>query len=179
MRPVLDDLELPQVQQITTRDQRSIVEFKPPGSDGSFLQNLGREPTHLVLSGVVAAPDALEFVQTLDAKFRESQAVSFVADIVADSEIQQMRIDDFRVEELGGKPQRFAYTLVMHEFIEPVVPEIGSPLDFEILGDAESLMDDLIPGLDLGLNLPTGLEPFVSQFSDLLSRLQQAGEAVQ
>ena len=65
MRPMLDDLELHQVQELATYDRRMLAEHKPPGMDGSLLQNLGRRPGHLALWGVKTGPDALEFVETL------------------------------------------------------------------------------------------------------------------
>lgn len=171
MRPLLDDLELPQVQEIATYDRRRLAEHKPPGMEGSLLQNLGRRPTHLVLWGVATGSNALEFVGKLEEKFQAGQPVPFAADIVTDAEIEQMAIDDLQVQELAGKPQRYAYVLTLREYIEPVEPADASLLDTSILDEAQGLMDDLIDGLDLGQAFVTGLQPFVSRFGDLLSRL--------
>ena len=85
MRPMLDDLELPQVQEIATYDQRMLAEHKPPGKAGSLLQNMGRRSTQLVLWGVASGADAQKFVEQLDAKFRAGDPVPFSADIVADA----------------------------------------------------------------------------------------------
>lgn len=171
MRPMLDDLELPQVQEITTQDKRALAEHKPPGMEGSLLQNLGRRPARVVLWGVSTGPETLDFVEELDGKFRAGEPVPFTADIVADSEIEEMVIDDLQWQELAGKPERYAYVLILREYIEPVEPEDTSFLDEEILEDAESLIDDLVEGLDIGLDFVTGLERFVSPLSDLLDRL--------
>jgi hypothetical protein len=173
MRPMLDDLELGQVQEISTYDRRTLAEHKPPGMSGSLLQNLGRRPTRLVLWGVAVGPEALSFTEKLDQKFRAAAPVPFTADIVSDSEIETMFIEDLKIQELAGKPERFAYVLALREFIEPVEPEELSPVNTDILGDAQSLMDDLIVGLDIGLDFPTGLEQFVSPLTDLLGRLQE------
>jgi len=173
MRPMLDDLELGQVQEISTYDRRTLAEHKPPGMSGSLLQNLGRRPTRLVLWGVAVGPEALSFTEKLDQKFRAAAPVPFTADIVSDSEIETMFIEDLKIQELAGKPERFAYVLALREFIEPVEPEELSPVNTDILGDAQSLMDDLIAGLDIGLDFPTGLEQFVSPLTDLLGRLQE------
>ncbi len=178
MRPMLDDLELPQVQEIATHDKRALAEHKPPGMEGSLLQNLGRSPSRLVLWGVATGPEVLDFVEKLDGKFRAGEPVPFVADIVAEAEIEAMVIDDLEWQELAGRPERFAYVLTLREYIEPVEPEDTSFLDEEILEDAESLIDDLVEGLDIGLDFATGLEQFVSPLSDLLSRLQQFQEDV-
>src|SRR6267143_2949666 len=173
MRPMLDDLELGQVQEISTYDRRTLAEHKPPGMSGSLLQNLGRRPTRLVLWGVAVGPEALSFTEKLDQKFRAAAPVPFTADIISDSEIETMFIEDLKIQELAGKPERFAYVLALREFIEPVEPEELSPVNTDILGDAQSLMDDLIAGLDIGLDFPTGLEQFVSPLTDLLGRLQE------
>ncbi len=172
---MIDQLELPQVQVIDTRDRRALAEHLPPGMDGSLLQNLGRDPTRLALRGIASGAGARQLIAQLDHKFRAGQAVPFTADIVADSELEQVLIDDFRVRELAGKPGRFAYALVLREHIEPAEPEDTSLLDGDILGDALGLMDDLVDGLDLGLDFATGLERFVSPLSGLLSRLRQLG----
>lgn len=173
MRPMLDDLELPQVQEMATLDRRPLAEHKPPGMDGSLLQNMGRRPTRLTVWGVATGQDAQKFVERLDGKFHDGKPVPFVADIVADAEIEQMVIDDLRVQELAGKPQRYAYTVTLREYIEPVEPENTSALDADILDDAQGLIDDMIPGLDLGLDFATGLERFVEPLSSLLERLVQ------
>lgn len=177
MHPMLDDIELPQVQEIATLERRVLAEHKPPGMAGSLLQNLGRRPTRLTLWGVATGPEALEFIQKLDDKFRAATPVPFVADIVKDAEIEQMLIEDLKLQDLAGKPQRYAYVLTLREFIEPVEPEEPSLLDGSILDEAQNLMDDLVDGLNIGLDFATGLERFVPQFSDLLSRLQQFNSA--
>ena len=178
MKPMLDDMELPQVQEITTFDRRMLAEYKPPGMAGSLLQNMGRQLSLITLWGVVTGSESIDFLERLDGKFREGIPVAFVSDIVTDAEIEQLLIDDLKWRELAGKPQRFAYTLKLREYIEPVEPEDASLLDADILEDAENLIDDLIEGLDLGLNLPTGLEQFVSPLEALLARFQQFREDV-
>ena len=45
MQPMLDDLELSQVQQLDTDEQRALVEHKPPGMAGSLFQDMGRRST--------------------------------------------------------------------------------------------------------------------------------------
>jgi hypothetical protein len=176
---MLDDLELPQVQEIATHDRRALAEHKPPGMAGSVLQNLGRRPTRLVLWGVATGPDVLDFVEELEEKFRAAEPVSFTADIVAEAEIEEMVIDDLQWQELAGKPERYGYVLTLREYIEPIEPEDTSFLDEEILEDAGDLVDDLVDGLDIGLDFATGLEQFVSPLSDLLSRLRQFRQDVE
>jgi hypothetical protein len=170
---MLDDIELPQVQEIAILERRVLAEHKPPGMAGSLLQNLGRRPARLALWGVATGPDALDFTRKLEDKFRAATPVPFVADIVKDAEIERMLIEDLKLQDLAGRPERFAYVLTLREFIEPVEPqEDASLLDGSIIDEAKGLMDELVDGLGIGLDFATGLERFVPQFSDLLSRLQ-------
>jgi len=170
---MIDELELPQVQEITTLDRRDLSEHKPPGMDGSLLQNLGRRPTRLILGGVASGPEARQFIDDLHAKFQAGAPVSFTADIVADTAIEEMLIDDLRYRDLAGKPQRFAYALTLQEHIEPVEPEETGLLDGTILDDAQNLLDELVDGLDIGFDFSTGLERFLTPLEGLLGRLRQ------
>src|SRR4051812_15244299 len=104
IRPMVDDLALPQVQQVVTRDRRRLVEHRAPGMDGSLLQNLGREAARVVLRRVATCPDPAAFVASLSEKLQAAAPVAFVADIVTDAHIQRMMIDDLRVEDAAGAP---------------------------------------------------------------------------
>ena len=178
MQPMLDNIELPLVQEIATYERRVLAEHKPPGMDGSLLQNLGRRPVRLTLWGVATGSEALEAIERLEAKFQAGEPLPFVADIIADAEIETMVIDDLKLQELAGKPQRYAYVLTLREYIEPVEPEDTSFLDTEILDDAQNLVDDLVGGIDIAADFATGLEQFLPQLSDLLTRLQEFRQAV-
>jgi hypothetical protein len=170
MRPMLDDLELRQVQEISSYDLRMLAEHKPPGMSGHLLQNLGRRPARLVLWGVATGPDALEFIQKIEEKFRAAKPVPFTADISKDSEIEQMLIDDLKIQELAGKPERFGYLLTLREFIKPVEPATAGPsLDADILGDAL----DQLNGLTSGLEALTQLSDVIARLGKLTEELQQ------
>jgi len=168
MRPMLDDLELGQVQEISTYDRRTLAELKPPGMSGSLLQNLGRRPTRLVLWGVAVGSEAQSFTEKLDEKFRAATPVPFTADIVADAEIETMLIEDLKIQQLAGKPERFAYVLALREFIEPVEPEEAAPsLDSDILSDAL----DQISSLTAGLEIIEQLSAFIPRLNALNEQL--------
>lgn len=171
MRPMLDKTELPQVQQITTLNRRALAEHKPPGMAGSLFQDLGRHSTRLVVSGVATGPNALKVVEDLDKKFKAQKPLSFTADIAAASKIDQMLIENLSVEELAGKPERFAYVLTLGEYIKPAAAETSPSIDGDIAGDAKNLTDAMLPGLVNGPAIAAGLQKFVTQFSGLLARL--------
>jgi len=184
MKPMLDDIELPLVQEITTHDRRVLAEHKPPGMEGSLLQNLGRRPERLVLWGIASAADgeeegAMPTIEKLEEKFRQGGPFPFTSDISADAEIEQVVIDDFQVQEIAGKPERYAFTLTLREFIEPVEPEDLSALDADVLGEAGDLFDDLLDGLDVGLDFASGLERFSTSMSSLLERLQEFKKTIE
>jgi len=174
---MLDDLELPQVQAITTCDGRYLAEHKPAGMKGSLLQNLGRRATRVVVWGVATGDTSDDFAKKLDAKFRKATAVPFVADIVSDSKIDQVLVDDVRLQQLAGKPARYGYILTLREFIKPVAPEDVSALDASILDDAQGLVNGIVDGLSIADAFATGLEKFVPIFSGLLDRTKQANSA--
>jgi hypothetical protein len=179
VQPMLGELALPHVQEISGHDRRALAEHKPPGMDGSLLQNLGRRPARLVVRGVATGADAASFVERLDGQFRAGAPLSFVTDIVADAQIDQVVIDDLHVDEGAGRPQLYEYVLTLVERIEPAQPEDAALLDQDILDDATDLVDGLIDGLDVAVEFATGLERFATSLTDVLERLRQFREAVE
>ncbi len=179
MRPMLAGTELPQVQELTTADLRALAEHKPPGKDGSLLQNLGRAPTTVTVCGTASDPHALELLDQLKKDLRTGVPVPFVADITTDTQIEQVLLGDLEIRQLAGRPDRYAYALTLREFIEPVQPESTAALDTDVLDDAAGLFDDLVDGLDVAAGFASGLGGFVTQLSDLLARLTKFREDIQ
>jgi hypothetical protein len=175
-RPMLDDIALPLVQEITTRDLRVLSEHKPPGMSGSLIQNLGRRPLRIVVSGVATGPDAQATAGKLDDKFRAAKPVPFTADIVADANLDLVLIEDLRLQELKGIPLRVSYVLTLREFTKPVEPAPAAGLDGDILGDALNRLKGIEDSIAAAQALASGLERFLPQFSDLLTRLQAVGK---
>jgi hypothetical protein len=173
MRPMLDDLELPQVQEIGTYDRRALAEHQAPGGDGSHLQDLGRRPTRVALWGVATGDDAPAFVDKLEAKFRAGTPFDFVADITADAHIEKVVIADLQLQQIAGRPDRTAFVLSLRQFLEPAEPADLAAIDVGILDDATALMSGLVDGLALGQEFVTNLERFVPTLSELLDRLQK------
>ena len=139
---MLDDIELPLVQEIATYDKRMLAEHKPPGMEGSLMQNMGRRPGRIVLWGVATGTDALKFVETLDGKFKAGKPVPFITDITADSKIDNVIIEDLQWQELAGKPERYAYVLALQEFISPKEPAtIPEPVVAAVVKDAKDIQN--------------------------------------
>jgi hypothetical protein len=144
MTPMLDDLQLPQVQEITTYDRRTLPEHKPPGMGGSVLQNLGRSPTGIVLWGVATGPAAADFAEKLEKKFTAGKPVRFVTDITTGARITQVVIENLSFEDEAGKPARFAYVLSLRENVKPAKPESSSAVDASVTDDAKQLVSQLV-----------------------------------
>jgi hypothetical protein len=173
MRPMLDDLELPLVQEVSTFDRRTLAELKPPGMDGSLLQNLGRRPTCVLLWGVAAGDESRQFMEKLDTKFKAGAPLPFIADITSDSNIDNVLIDDLRFQEIAGKPDRFAYVLTLRQHQIPVEPELVSGLDTSLLDEAFDQIQGLVEGLDAARAFVEGLSRFIPQLGVFLTRLEQ------
>lgn len=170
---MLDDLELPQVQEIGTLERRVLAEHKPPGMAGSLLQNLGRRPTSLRLWGVATGPTALDFTKKLDAKFRAAKPVPFTADIVADAKIEKVMIEDVKFEQQAGKPERYSFVLTLKEHIKPIEPENATGIDTDIAGDAQNLLNGIVDGLGAGQAFAAQLGDITAKLSGFLAKLQQ------
>jgi hypothetical protein len=174
---MIDDLELPQVQEIETSDLRRLAEHRAPTQAGSILQDLGRRATRIRLYGV-ASEGSLDFIGKLDGKFRASAPLPFAADIVTDAAIDQVIIDDLRFEEIAGRPGRYAYQLTLREHQQPVAPAVAAGLDADIAADAAGLIGDIVDGLAALPGLVTGLERFPASLGDLLARLREFGRRI-
>lgn len=126
-RPVLDGVELEQVQEIKSVDTEAVETHGVPALEGDFLQDLGRRAVRITLNGVVLGSTAGDGLKTLREKFRNAKAVSFVSDIATATKVDQVLIEDFGVREIAGKPERFEYALTLREFIPPPAPKQEPP----------------------------------------------------
>ncbi len=132
MRPMLGELELPQVQVIDTSEKRAWVEHQPPGMEGSWFQNMGRNPTDFLLHGIATGTDAFAFVEKLDRLFRAGEPVEYVADIATATQIDQVVIDSLAIRELAGKPEHYEYALSLREFHALPAPDTEPPPEPEV-----------------------------------------------
>lgn len=126
-RPMLDDVELQQVQKIDTEEDQVLAQHGVPALEGDFFQGLGRRSTRVTLTGVMTGPEAVEGLKTLREKFRTAEPVSFVADIASATKVDQVLIEEMGVRELAGRSERFEYALTLREFLPPPRPEVIPP----------------------------------------------------
>lgn len=169
---MLGEFELPQVQEIVTLERRSLAEHKPPGMQGSLLQNLGRRPLRLSLWGLMIGSQAQTFLQKLDNAFRAGAPLPFTWDIVADAKLEKVVMEDMRVQELAGKPERYAYVLLLREYIQPIAAEKAAAVDADVQTEGLDLTGGLISGLAaLDTSFVTQLQHFSTSLTSIVHRL--------
>ncbi len=119
VKPMLDDIELQQVQRIEAEEKESLIQHSVPVLEGDFLQDLGRRASQIKLTGVMLGEEVADALKKLRDKFRAAEPVSFVADIATATKVDKVLIEEIQVRDLAGKPERFAYALTLREFIPP------------------------------------------------------------
>jgi hypothetical protein len=144
-----------------------------PGLSGDLHQDLGRDALEVELYGSLSGDQARdEFLKELRTQFLAGEPVDFVADIVGESELEQVLITSFELEESAGRPEEFRYRMVLREDTEPPEPP-GLAEDFGLDVDADLGLD-----VDLGLDLLdlAGMLGDVPQIGDLLTPVKTAAD---
>ncbi|VAW30262.1 hypothetical protein MNBD_CHLOROFLEXI01-3949 [hydrothermal vent metagenome] len=129
IKPMLDDLELQQVQTLEVDGDQVWAQHDIPALEGDFFQGLGRRAAQVTLTGVLSGAEVADGLQSLRDKYRAAAPVDFVADIATATRIDEVLIEEMGVRELAGKPARFEYAFTLREFIPATPPrrEIPSP----------------------------------------------------
>ena len=159
---------------IATCEARRLVVMPVPGLSGDLHQDLGRGALAVEIFGSLNGDEARDqFLKDLRENFLAGEPVDFVADIVKESELEQVLIESFQLEESAATADVFRFRIILREYTEP--PEsTGLAGDFGLDVDADLGLDvDL--GLDL-LDLP-GLLGEVPQIGDLLTPVSDASGA--
>jgi hypothetical protein len=165
--------EVPRIEGIATHEARRLAVLPVPGLSGDLHQDLGRGAISVEICGSLYGDEARDAMLTeLRTKFLAGDPVDFVADIVGESELEQVLIESFQLEEAAAKADAFSYRIVLREYTEPPEPP-GLGSDFGLDVDADLGLDvDL--GLDL-LDIP-GLLGDVPDMGDLLSPIEPAAQ---
>jgi hypothetical protein len=173
VRPMIGRWEVPHIEGIASRESRRLAVLPVPGLSGDLHQDLGRDALEVELFGSLSGDQARDdFLKELRGQFIAGEPVDFVADIVNESELEQVLITSFTLEESAARPEEFRYRMVLREYTEPPEPP-GFGADFGL--DVDGLLDlDVDLGLDL-LDLP-GMLGDVPQIGDLLSPVTAAAQ---
>ncbi|MCX6632875.1 MAG: hypothetical protein NTW28_35200 [Candidatus Solibacter sp.] len=173
MRPMIGSWEVPRIARIAAAESRRFAVLPVPGLSGDLHQDLGRSAMVVEISGALYSDEARDgFLKDLREKYLAGEPVTFVADIIKESELEQVLIESFDLEENSARPDQFFYSLRLREYTEPPEPPgIGADLGVELDAD---LSLDALSGLDL-LDLPN-LLPGVPALGDMLAPLKPAAE---
>lgn len=178
MRPMLDDIALPQVQSVISHDVRTLAEHVPVAGE-SQLQSLGRAATRIVVTGVATEDAVAPLARRLDEAVRSGTPVSFTSDVTAASALQRVTVEDADFIEVAGRPGELGYVIVLCEHLKAVSPDATPGLDTDVLAEAESAIGDLAAGLSIAGDLSTGLDRFLPALGDLLARLKDFQERLE
>src|SRR5262245_4703586 len=134
--------EPPFIERISSLEARRLTVLPVAGLSGDLHQDLGRGALAVEIVGSLSGDEARDdFLKEVREKFLAGDPVDFVADIVKESELERVLIEELEMEEVAGVPDSFRYRIVLREYTEP--PEPASP----------SLDTDLGLDPDLGLDL--------------------------
>ena len=171
VRPMIGQWSPPAIERIHSVEARRLSALPVPGLSGDLHQDLGRGAMGLEIIGSLNTDEARDdFLKQIREKFLAGDPVTFVADIIKESQLEQVLIEELEVEEAAADPDSFRYRIVLREYTEP--PEPPAPAaDF---GQELNADLDLSAALGLGaLDVP-GLAGNIPQIGDLLAPLQPA-----
>ena len=178
IKPMINGWEIPRISNIQSQESRRLLRLPVPGLSGDLHQDLGRGALVVDISGSLYGDEARDEFLTENVRkaFIEAQPVDFVADIVNESELEQVIIETLSLEENADYPGQFFYFIRLREYTEP--PEPASPglglvapdlsLDIELGLDLLDLPGLLVPLPDIG-DLLQPIEPAAQTLKDVLA----------
>ncbi len=173
VRPMIGSWEPPRVEAISTVEARRLAVLPVAGLSGDLHQDLGRGALAVQIQGSLLGDEIRDdFLKELREKFLAGEPVDFVADIVKESELEQVLIDELALEESAGRADAFEYSIVLREYTEPPEPpgpEMGLGVELDAELDLEAAL-----GLDM-LDLPA-IVADIPEVGDLLSPIKTAAE---
>lgn len=175
VRPVIGGWSPPNIERIAAFESRRLAVLPVPGLSGDLHHDMGRGALAIEITGSLATDDARdEFLAKVREKFLAGAPVDFVADIAKESELEQVLIEELRMEEVGGDADMFRYRIVLREYTEPPEPPApGLDLGLDLLDEIGNLAD---LGLDL-LDLAAVLGD-VPEIGEILEPLKPAAESL-
>ena len=171
----LGDIALTRLQEVSVDEDRSFVEFRMPGAAGSVFQDLGRGALRLLLRGVLLGEQALRDIEVLRTAHAGATALAFSGDIAVGSEITDVIIEEFEVQQVPGHAFRYEYLLRVREWTEPPAAP-GSDLaavDEEVGQDADQWAAES-EAIAAGLDDPGALADSLDDNPGLLARIDLA-----
>ncbi|MBW4710439.1 peptidoglycan-binding protein [Roseobacter sp. YSTF-M11] len=127
IRPMLGEIELQQVQLIQLDEDQVLTRHDVPALEGDFFQRLGQAGAAIELTGVQSGPEAREGLNGLREAYRAAAPLTFAADIVSATDLEDVLIERFEIAEQAGLPDAFEYRLRLREYTEAPEPEPEVP----------------------------------------------------
>ena len=147
-KPVLDKFEIKGIQNISTFENRVLVEHHVPGMGGCLFQDLGTEPAVINIQGSLNYNENRQDVLNLEElrkKFQTAQPISFVADITTATSIKEVLIKDIEIRESENWPDYFDYFIELKEHIpEPQSSNIQASIDNKATSGFNNMVDTAI-----------------------------------
>ncbi|MFT5542060.1 MAG: hypothetical protein ACI97K_001765 [Glaciecola sp.] len=173
VKPMISGWEIPRISNIQSQESRRLLRLPVPGLSGDLHQDLGRGALVVDISGSLFGDEARDEFLTDNVRkaFLAGEPVDFVADIVNESELEQVIIETLSLEESADYPDQFFYLIRLREYTEPPEPPSSS---FGL--EAPDLGLDIDLGLDL-LDLPNLLGA-LPNIGDALQPIEPAAQAL-
>lgn len=184
VRPMIGSWEVPRIEGLSTHEARRLAVLPVPGLSGDLHQDMGRGALAVEIFGSLFGDEARDkFLKELREKFLAGEPVDFVADIVGESELEQVLIESFQLDELAAPADTFHYRIALREHTEPPEPpgfgpDFGLDVDLDIGLDADLGLDLLdLPALLIDLpQIGDLLSPVKAAADDLKAKLSKSGE---
>jgi hypothetical protein len=171
--PMIGSWQPPRIERISSLESRRLAALPVAGLSGDLHQDLGRGAIAVEIVGSLVGDEARDdFLKELREKFLDGSPVDFVADIVKESKLEQVLIEELEFQESSAVPEVFCYRIVLREYTEPPEPpatELGAELDAALDLEAEL-------GLDM-LDLPA-ITADVPEVGDLLAPVKTAADSL-
>jgi hypothetical protein len=171
VRPMIGEWEVPRIEHIGTVEGRRLARLSVPGLVGDLHHDLGRHSLAVEIVGSLHGDEERDdFLSKVREPFNAGEPLSFVADIVSATELEQVLIEGLELSEVNDSADSFRYLIRLRQYVEP--PEPPPPID-DLGADLGPALDELAGlGLD-GLELPS-LMADVPSIGDPTPPLQEA-----
>ena len=175
VHPIIGGWEPPHIAAIATVEARRNAVLPIVGLSGDLQQDLGRSALGIEIIGSLHGDEARDtFLAEIRDRFLAGEPVDFVADIVNESELEQVVIETLELRESATTADTCEYRIVLREYTEPPEPPgLGVDLGLDVDVDLDIGLDALLE-LDL-LDLP-GLLADIPDIGDLLEPVETAAK---
>lgn len=127
----LADITLRRIHRVATLERSAVVAQSIPGLDGDLVQHLGRHGVRFGIDGVFHGQDGADALTALRTVQQAGEPVDFIADIVDNTYVGQVVVEQLRAWQQAGHHDEFGFSLIVQEYIEAPEPESAPVLDLQ------------------------------------------------